>query len=78
MGEASKGYAIKVKGEIDMRTVFDTERGAKGNFMYRHGVRVADDWSDKKIDDLFEYVSELTDAELVAIDVTEASDAADQ
>jgi hypothetical protein len=46
----AKGYAVVVNGKIDMRTVHDTERGAKVNGLcVLFNIMPLDSWSDEFI-----------------------------
>lgn len=65
----TSGYAVlDAKGSILLRTVSDTARGAKVNWLFVYGhIFVAAAWSEEMIADTFERVR--GNAELVEVDI---------
>lgn len=75
MTEAA-GYAVKTKDGIDLRTVFETRRGAAVNYLFVKGLPITNDWSDERIMGTFEVMSLAASdlPEIVRVRIAEADD----
>ena len=67
----AKGYAIKVDGEIDVRTVSPTERAAKVNVLYVVGYPILNSTDDATIEAMWTAHSTRTGNECIEVTITE-------
>ena len=70
----TEGYAIMSRGVIDVRTVSDTARAAKVNWLYNIGYQIRNDTPDGAIEQWFLDCAEEIGSELIKVNIEKADD----
>jgi hypothetical protein len=68
----TEGYAIMSRGVIDVRTVSDTARAAKVNWLYNVGYHIYANTPDEAIEQWFLESAEATGVELIKVNIEKA------
>jgi hypothetical protein len=65
------GWAIKVMGEINTRTVSDTRRAAIVNFLHVHIQPISNSYSDERIEAIWDGIRHRFGLEVIEVTIIE-------